>query len=85
VATLVYGADDPRTNELRRFRDEVLRTRRHGRRLVSLYYRLAPAVCRVTGRHPKALFLIRQCLDVTRWCLSTWFFRHTRKETQHGD
>jgi hypothetical protein len=49
VATLVFG-EAPETRVLRRFRDRVMRPRPLGRRLIALYYRCAPRLCRFLKR-----------------------------------
>lgn len=61
VATLVFG-EAPETRTLRCFRDQVMRRRALGRRLIVVYYRFAPAVCRFLNRRPILL-------PVTRWLL----------------
>jgi hypothetical protein len=61
VATLVFGqAREIRV--LRRFRDRVLRPRQIGRRLIVLYYRIAPAVCRLLERWPNLQPVVRWML-----------------------
>lgn len=42
IATAVYGSDDPRTEELRNFRDDRLVKAVWGRWLVSVYYAVSP-------------------------------------------
>lgn len=61
VATLAFG-EAPETCILRCFRDQVMRRRALGRRLIVVYYRLAPAACRFLNRRPRLL-------PVTRWLL----------------
>ena len=61
VATLVFG-EAPETRILRCFRDQVLRPRPLGRRLIVVYYRLATAMCRFLDRRPRLL-------PVARWLL----------------
>jgi hypothetical protein len=51
IATLVFG-ESPEVMALRAFRDEVLRPCAAGRRLILLYYRTAPAICKVLERWP---------------------------------
>ena len=61
VATLVFG-QARETRVLRRFRDRVLRPRQIGRRLIVLYYRMAPAVCRLLERWPNLQPVVRWML-----------------------
>jgi hypothetical protein len=64
VATLVFG-EAPETRILRCFRDQVMRRRALGRRLIVVYYRFAPAVCRFLNRRP---ILLRGVVSVAgRW------------------
>lgn len=44
IATAVYGGADPRTDQLRRFRDERLMRTSAGRMLVKLYYWISPSI-----------------------------------------
>lgn len=44
IASAVYGQDDPRTDQLRQFRDRALMPHRSGRFLVRLYYRVSPSM-----------------------------------------
>lgn len=49
IASHLYGVDDPRTNQLRAFRDRVLMPNRFGAFLVSVYYATSPflvSLCR---------------------------------------
>ena len=61
VATLVFG-EAPETRVLRCFRDQVLRPWPLGRRLIVVYYRFAPAVCRFLDRRPNSLPVARTLL-----------------------
>lgn len=72
VATLVYGCDDPRTNEFRRFRDRCLRRTHVGRLAIATYYRLSPAVVARLQQHPTAIRMIKVCLDALRFTLTPW-------------
>lgn len=72
VATAVYGGADPRTNQLRRFRDRVLRRHRLGRLLVVLYYRASPAVAQWLQGKPGATWMVRRTLDGIRAVLIPW-------------
>ncbi|HOT28137.1 MAG TPA: hypothetical protein PLU72_08095 [Candidatus Ozemobacteraceae bacterium] len=52
VATRLFGADAPETNELRRFREETLRTSGIGRVAIAGYRRLGPRMARVSPGFP---------------------------------
>jgi len=67
VATHVYGDDDPRTWELRRFRDRALMPSAMGRWLVRWYYRHSPRWVVWLNRHPRLTAPIRRVLDAARW------------------
>lgn len=62
VATYVFG-ETWQTEELRRFRDEVLRPSAWGRRL-RLYYRGVPGICVVLHRWPPLQIPVRMLLGV---------------------
>jgi hypothetical protein len=66
IATYVFG-EAPETQVLRRFRDRVLRPRAAGRRLILVYYRLAPAVCRAMRRWPLARVAASWVLKPVVW------------------
>lgn len=66
VASAVYGLDDPRTEELRRFRDTQLQPSKFGRAAVRLYYRLSPALVLVLDWCPVLRRLARAALDLVR-------------------
>lgn len=61
VATLLFG-EAPQTRVLRRFRDQVMRPRPMGRRLIALYYRSAPTVCGFLERRPNLRPIVRWML-----------------------
>ena len=61
AAMLLFG-EAPETRVLRCFRDQVMRPRPLGRRLIVVYYRFAPAVCRFLDRRPSLL-------PVARWLM----------------
>lgn len=65
IATACYGSYDCRqVQELRSFRDEVLRKSHAGRILVYWYYRLSPAVADRLSNGPERLRrMVRNCLD----------------------
>ena len=80
IASAVYGIDDPRTDELRAFRDQVLLTRPMGRTAVRLYYRLSPAVAILLVRVPFLAVTAQRILDSTRRRIAPI----TRREARHG-
>jgi hypothetical protein len=60
-------ADQPLALEpfvLRRYRDEVLRGSKMGRRLIWTYYRVSPSAAAAIRRHPRAAALTRRLLHV---------------------
>lgn len=59
IASCVFGPEALETQQLRGYRDAVLLPRWWGRRLVSLYYRVAPSLCRLLERWPAAFPLTR--------------------------
>jgi len=67
IASHVYGADDPRTWELRRFRDRALMPSALGRWLVRQYYRHSPAWVNWLNHHPRLTIPVRCGLDALRW------------------
>jgi len=67
VATHVYGDDDPRTWELRRFRDRALMPSAVGRWLVRWYYRHSPHWVLWLDRRPHWAAPVRRVLDAVRW------------------
>lgn len=66
VASAVYGATAPETDQLRAFRDRTLRPRRTGRALISTYYALGPSLVRLLGRWPLLRAPLRHLLDAFR-------------------
>ena len=50
IATYLYGSDDPRTDRLRTFRDEVLMSCAAGRIMTSIYYRISPSLVVAAGK-----------------------------------
>lgn len=81
IATHVYGYDDARTNELRRFRDRVLMGQPSGVVLVKLYYRWAPTIVRWMEGRNVATAVSRLVIDLVRKLVSPWTGeRHGRKE-----
>ena len=75
IATAVYGPAAPETNDLRRFRDEVLLACVVGRTLISVYYRFAPTIAGAIGLYPRVCALARHVLKpvvmIARWILSS--------------
>lgn len=69
IASAVYGQNDPRTWELRGFRDRVLRRSWPGRLLVSWYYRVSPVLARHLHRHRAMRRPVRWGVDVVRWTI----------------
>lgn len=64
VASAAFS-DSPNAVELywlRRYRDEVLRKRKSGRRLIWLYYKLSPPLARALARHPRHAGLARRMI-----------------------
>lgn len=60
IATAVYGSyDDASVMELRRFRDERLRQTSSGRKFITIYYRLSPAVARVIENNESLKAIVR--------------------------
>jgi len=70
VATHVYGDDDPRTWQLRRFRDRALMPSAFGRWLVRRYYRYSPQWVAWLDRRPHLAAPVRRVLDAVRWLTS---------------
>jgi len=66
IASAVYGVDDPRTEQLRRFRDGALATSRAGRLLVTLYYRVSPSIADTLCRFPRLRPIAGRVLDIIR-------------------
>jgi len=72
IATHVYGGADPRTDQLRSFRDQVLKRHPLGRAGVALYYRHSPAVVRRLEGNPTATWMVARLIDVVRLTLTPW-------------
>lgn len=66
VATSLYGPADPRTQQLRQFRDASLLPSRAGRSVVQLYYRVSPSIVVTLQRHPWMRPVARRILDFIR-------------------
>lgn len=66
IASHVYGHDDPRTDELRAWRDDLLAKLRICVLPVRIYYLASPAVVRFLQRHPWATPWVRAGIDLVR-------------------
>lgn len=66
IATLVFG-EGPETAALRRFRDRILRVHAIGRRVIGMYYRTAPALCKLLQRKPWLQPIVRTILKPLVW------------------
>ena len=66
VASAVYGVDDARTHELRRFRDQVLLASGWTAWMVALYYAISPPVARWLQGRPVQAARVARVLDVLR-------------------
>ena len=68
IASQVYGENDPRTEQLRTWRDEVLMQTPIGRWMIRLYYALSPGLVKVCQKVEWMNSLSRVLLD----CLRRW-------------
>ena len=66
IASAIYGVHDPRTEELRQFRDKVLATSGVGRHLVRIYYATSPWVAARIRQAPALGGVVRAVLDGVR-------------------
>lgn len=66
IATAVYGLNDVRTEELRRFRDESLAASKVGRVVISVYYAVSPGFARWLDRSPRLRAVVSRILDQVR-------------------
>lgn len=64
VATSLYGAADPRTSNLRTYRDEVLAKSMVGKILIETYYLISPHLVEMAERSPLLKWLVRRTLDL---------------------
>lgn len=62
IATAIFGADATETKLLREFRDSTLKKAWAGRMLISLYYRLAPAIARFCEKSPLVSAVMQRLL-----------------------
>lgn len=63
IASCVYGADAPKTNHLRHFRDSKLRRSVPGRLFIRTYYLASPHVVKLLVRVPALKRLARRVVD----------------------
>lgn len=87
IATAVYGGDDPRTEQLRRFRDHALVPYWAGRILVRAYYRVSPSIADTLVRYPSLRPIAGRCLDFIRRSIAPTYSKdashdHARHEHQ---
>lgn len=66
IATHVYGSNDPRTNQLRCFRDQSLKQSAPGRLAVLVYYRYSPLLVIWLQGRPLATRTARFLVDLVR-------------------
>ena len=66
-ASLAWGPEALETDLLRRFRDRILRRSAAGRRLIRLYYRTAPGLCRRLDGRSKLVRALRLGLKPALW------------------
>lgn len=72
IASHVYGVQDPRTEQLRQFRDEVLMPHWLGRVFVQVYYALSPSFVSLCRRYALLDSIARRGV--------AWALRATRKK-----
>ncbi|WP_199041149.1 MULTISPECIES: CFI-box-CTERM domain-containing protein [unclassified Dyella] len=70
IATAVYGLTDPRTDELRAWRDAHLLTTTFGRAFVRTYYSISPYVASALDRWPSLKPPVSRVLDWVRYGLA---------------
>jgi hypothetical protein len=63
IASHLYGIDDPRTNQLRAFRDRVLMPNRIGKWMVSVYYATSPFLVSLCRKNKLLDGLARSIVD----------------------
>jgi len=63
VASYLLGADDPRLDTLRRYRDEKLATSKAGRDLIKMYYDKSDDIIAVCEKNPAAKRSLKQMLE----------------------
>lgn len=73
IATSAFEFRSPEVDALCRFRDQYLRNRNFGRRLIRVYYRLSPSVASWLDRHPALKPAARKLLT---WVAESNFVRN---------
>ena len=63
VASYLLGADDPRLDTLRRYRDEKLAASKAGREIIKLYYDKSDEIIAVCEKNPAAKRSLKQMLE----------------------
>ena len=63
IASVLLGEDDPRLNELRKFRDEFLVRSEGGRQLIHLYYAQGEELAKLIEANPALKHLARNSLE----------------------
>ncbi|MFT6904805.1 MAG: hypothetical protein ACJAS1_001459 [Oleiphilaceae bacterium] len=63
IATHLYGIDDHRTQQLRRFRDTTLTQSSSGRLFIKIYYFLSPYIVKASEKAPWIDKLLRPLID----------------------
>lgn len=74
IASHLYGANDPRTEALRQFRDTRLMPHWFGRVFVRIYYALSPVVVQACERSSK--------LDSVAWKVVTWLLNQLQSKKE---
>jgi len=76
VATYLYGDDDVRTQDLRRFRDQHLAGHLMGQWFIRIYYRLSPSLVSVSKRVPAVNYLAKSLVDAVVKCIQKKAGKH---------
>jgi hypothetical protein len=63
VASYLLGADDPRLDTLRHYRDEKLATNKAGRDLIKMYYDKSDDIIAICEKNPAAKRSLKQMLE----------------------
>lgn len=82
IASAIYGVDDPRTEQLRRYRDESLVQTVWGRGLVATYYVASPAIVLLLRRAPWLRLGVLRMLDQVRRRIALGISKEAKG---HGD
>lgn len=85
IATAVYGDCDPRTDQLRRFRDTTLLPSVAGRVVVRLYYRFSPCLADGLRHHPWMQPVVRRILDIMRRRIASSTSKDASHERDHPE